>query len=78
MQTYVTFDERAFHLARVAAGYRSTAQLARAANLSESYGHQIAHGLIPSAPVRVRLARVLDVEEAIIWRPVGQKTKETV
>jgi hypothetical protein len=69
MENFIAFDERAFHVARVSAGFRSVSRFARCAGLSESYGRQISHGLVPSEAVRHRIAALLNVPPETIWKP---------
>ncbi len=67
MDRAVAFNERSFRIALASAGFRSVARLARRAGLSESYGLQISHGLVPSLEVRQRIARLLGVDWSLIW-----------
>ena len=68
MQTFVVFDECTFRTAMAQAGFRSVARLSRRVGVSESYGLQISHGLIPSTALRQRFAALLGVHSAKLWR----------
>jgi transcriptional regulator with XRE-family HTH domain len=71
MTSTIAFDHRAFRAALAIAGFRSVAELARRAGISESYGRQIANGLIPALLLRERLASLLGRGTNELWRPWG-------
>lgn len=67
MQTGYAFDQVAFHVARVKAGYRSVAAIARALGLSPGYCGLVARGLVPPPETRAKFAALLGVPEAQLW-----------
>lgn len=67
MQTGYAFDQVALHVARIKAGYRSVAAMARALGLSPGYCGLVVRGLVPPQETRAKIAAFLNVPEAQLW-----------
>jgi hypothetical protein len=70
-ETAYYFAGGAFRAVIALRGYRSLAHFAREAGISEALINQISRGLIPSSETRVKIAGILQVVEAAIWKPIA-------
>jgi len=62
------FQERAFHVARLRAGFRFVTHLARACGMDLGKLYRISHGHLPARHERVLIAHVLNVRLSTLWR----------
>ena len=76
MQTGYAFDQVALHVARIKAGYRSVAAMARALGLSPGYCSLVVRGLVPPQETRAKIAAFLNVPEAQLWVPHQTPSQE--
>lgn len=70
MANIIVFDTVALRVLLARRGIRSLSVVARQAGLSESYVRHIGGGFIPPMVVRDKIADVLGVAPAMLWREV--------